>query len=292
MRILLTGGNGFIGRNIVDYFAGHYDIAAPSSRELDLSDEVAVEKYFQLNKFDIVIHSAVRPGHRNSKNPANQLFLNTRMFFNIIRNSGRFKRLISLGSGAVYDIRKPMVKVSEDYFDSHVPFDEHGFSKYIIAKHMEKLDNVVKLRVFGVFGKYEDYTIRFISNAICKTIFNLPITIKQNRRFDYLYIDDLMPVFNHFIHNEAQHTAYNVCPHKAIDLHTIAKMVLDRSQKDLPILVAEPGMGIEYSGNNSRLMKEMPGLNFTPLGEAIDLLYSWYENHLDSIDPKLLLTDK
>lgn len=292
MRILLTGGSGFIGKNIIEVLGKNYDILAPGSRELDLSDEFAVEKFFQRNNIDIVIHSAVRPGHRNAKDPSNQLFVNTRMFFNIIRNAGRFQRLISLGSGAVYDIRKPMIKVTEEYFDTHVPADEHGFSKYIIAKHMEKLDNAVKLRVFGIFGRYEDYTIRFISNAICKTLCALPITIRQNRSFDYLYIDDLIPVLEHFIHKPAQHSAYNVTPDKAVDLYTIAELVRARSGKELPIIVSELGLGPEYSGDNGRLRSEIPGLNFTPLVEAVDRLYGWYEEHFREIDRERLLVDK
>jgi len=292
MKIFLTGGSGFVGRNVIDSLSERYEILAPGSNELDLKDEIAVENFFLQNDIDIVIHSAVRPGHRNSKDPSNQLYLNTRMFFNIIRNAYRFQRLISLGSGAVYDIREPMVKVTEDYFDSHVPADEHGFSKYIIAKHMEKLDNVVKLRIFGVFGRYEDYAIRFISNAICKTLYNLPITIRQNRRIDYLYIDDLMPVLEYFIHHPVQKSAYNVTPNKAIDLYSIAEIVRERSGKDLPIIIAEPGMGPEYSGDNGRLLAEIPSLNFTPLVEAVDRLYCWYDDHRDSIDSGMLLKDK
>jgi len=292
VKLFLTGGSGFVGKNIIEALGERHDILAPGSRELDLSDEVAVENFFQQNDINVVIHSAVRPGHRNAKDPSNQLYLNTRMFFNIIRNAGRFQRLISLGSGAVYDVRNPMVKVTEDYFDTHVPADEHGFSKYIIAKHMEKLGNAVKLRVFGVFGKYEDYTIRFITNAICKTLCDLPITIRQNRRFDYLYIDDLMPVLEHFIHNPARQSAYNVTPDKAVDLYTIAEMVLARSGKELPIVVSEPGMGPEYSGDNGRLRAEIPGLDFTPLVESIDRLYGWYEENFREIDRERLLDDK
>ena len=52
----------------------------------------------------------------------------------------------------------------------------------------------MELRLFGVFGRHEDYAIRFISNAICKTLFDLPITLRQNRTFSYLYVDDLGPI--------------------------------------------------------------------------------------------------
>jgi GDP-L-fucose synthase len=292
MNLLLTGGSGFIGRNIVEAFSGRHTIVAPASRELDLTDERAVASFFTANSIDVVIHSAVRPGHRNASDPSGQLFVNTRMFFNLMRHSDRFGRMIFLGSGAVYDVRQPMVKVSEEYFDTHVPADEHGFSKYIIAKYAEKSENVVKLRLFGIFGRHEDYAIRFISNAICKSLFDLPITLRQNRRFDYLYVDDLMPVLEHFILNDAGHTSYNVTPDSAVELLDVAEMVRSRSGKDIPIIVGEQGLGPEYSGDNSRLRGEIPEIAFTPINEAIDRMYSWYEENIQMIDREKLLVDK
>lgn len=292
MNILLTGGSGFIGRNIVEAFSGRHTVFAPASRELDLTDERAVAGFFSGNSIDVVIHSAVRPGHRNAKDPSNQLFVNTRMFFNLMRHSDRFGKMIFLGSGAVYDVRNPMVKVGEGYFDTHVPADEHGFSKYIIAKYAEKSENVVKLRLFGIFGRYEDYAIRFISNAICKTLFDLPITVRQNRRFDYLYVDDLIPVLEHFMRVDAGNTSYNVTPDSAVELLSVAEMVRERSGKDIPIVVGQPGLGPEYSGDNSRLRGEMPQIAFTPIVEAIDRLYGWYESNMAMIDREKLLVDK
>lgn len=291
--VLLTGGSGFIGRNIREQLSDRYTVISPSHRELDLTDEAHVREYFLRNDIDVVIHGAVKPGHRNA--PPDQsglLDANTRMFFNIMASADRFRKMIFLGSGAVYDMRHYKAKMEEEYFGTHVPVDPHGFSKYIIAKYLEHRQNVVKLRLFGVFGKYEDYSIRFISNAICKALFDLPITIKQNRRFDYLYIDDLMPVLVHFIENQAEHITYNVTPDAAVDLYSLAEMVRCRSGKDLPIVVGEPGLGPEYSGDNGRLRAEIPELTFTPLVDAIDRLYGWYENSKDSLDRELLLTDK
>jgi nucleoside-diphosphate-sugar epimerase len=292
MKIMITGGSGFIGKNLVEILSRNYEIQIPSRQELDLVDDAAVRNFFKGHTFDVVIHSAVKPGHRNAQDPSHQLSTNTRMFFNIMRNSNLFGKMIFLGSGAVYDTRIPLVKVKEDFFDSHVPSDEHGFSKYIAAKYVERMENVVKLRLFGIFGKYEDYTIRFISNAICKTLFDMPITIRQNRRFDYLYVDDLMPIIDYFINNKGRFVAYNVTPDNSVDLCSIAELVRIRSGKNLPILVREQGMGSEYSGDNSRLREEIPNIVLTPLHEAIDRLYGWYEANINLIEKSKLLLDK
>lgn len=291
MKIFLTGGSGFIGRNLIEYLKAKYQVFAPSHKELELLNENAVREYFNRHKFDIVIHSAVRPGHRNAKDPSSQLYNNLRMFINIERNSEKFGKLIFLSSGAVYDVTKPMVKVKEEDFDTYVPEDEHGFSKYIIAKHIEKINNAVELRIFGIFGKYEDYTIRFISNAICKTLLDLPIMIKQNRRLGYLYVDDLMPIIDYFINNDHVHKAYNVTPDESMELATLAEKVRNISGKDIPI-INEKTMGIEYSGDNLRLRREMVGFKFTPIDLAIEKLHSWYIENKPLINKQLLLTDK
>jgi GDP-L-fucose synthase len=234
----------------------------------------------------------VKPGHRNAKDLTNQLSNNTRMFFNIARNGDRFQKMIFVSSGAAYDMRHYIPKMNEEYFDSYVPVDELGFSKYIAAKFIGQMENIVELRLFGVFGKYEDYSIRFISNAICKSLFHLPITIKQNRCFDYLYIDDLMPVIDYFLENRGKYKCYNVTPDEAVELKVLAEIIHNISGKNVPILIAEDGMGIEYSGDNSRLHEEISGIKFTSISDSIHQLYQWYEKNLHLINEKELLFDK
>lgn len=292
MKIFITGGSGFIGRNLIEYLSQKHEIFAPTHKELDLLDEVAVAEFFRQHYFDVVIHGAVRPGHRNANDPTGQLFHNSRMFFNIVRNTDRFRKMIFLSSGLVYDMRYYIPKMKENYFDKHVPGDEGGFSKYISAKYIERMENIVELRVFGIFGKNEDYSIRFISNAICKTLFDLPITIKQNRRFDYIGIDDLMPIIDHFVQSNSNYRAYNVTPDKSIDLYNLAEKVKMISDKQLPIVVMQPGMGVEYSGDNSRLRMEIPQLDFIHIDDSITQLYEWYSKNINLINREYLLYDK
>ncbi len=292
MNILVTGGSGFIGRNIVEYFKGGHTVLAPTHGELELTDEDAVRQYFSSHKIDIVIHSATKPGHRNAKDATRLFHNNTRMFFNLARCAGSFQKMLVLSSGAIYDMRYYQPKMREEYFDTHVPDDEHGLSKYVCAKYLERTDNIVELRLFGVFGKYEDYAIRFISNAICKTLFDLPITLRQNRRFDYLFVDDLMPILEHFLFNKGEFSSYNVTPDHAVELKLLAEKVKSISKKNLPIVIAQDGMGMEYSGDNTRLHREMPTLVFAPIDIAIATLFRWYQENMHSIDRECLLVDK
>lgn len=291
--ILLTGGNGFIGRNILESFlVDKYRIEAPSSKELNLIDERNVQQYFASHHPDIVIHAAVKPGHRNVKDSNNLFFSNTRMFFNLERYSANYEKMLVIGSGAIYDNRNYCPKMKEEDWLVNMPIDEHGYCKYVCEKVIANSKNIYDLRVFGVFGRYEDYAIRFISNAICKTLFDLPVTIKQNRKFDYLYIDDLMPVLDWFIGNNPNHKAYNVTPDHSISLFDLALLIREISGKQsLPIIVAEKGMGLEYSGDNSRLRAECD-IRFLAIESAVRQLYHWYESQQGNLKKELLLIDK
>lgn len=297
MRVLVTGGSGFIGRNLVEYLSTNHDVLAPTHAELDLSDPSALDRWFAVHQVDVVVHGAVRPGHRNTPDPSRQLWTNLRMFFGLIRNAHHYGRLVFLSSGAVYDIARPLDRVAEADLGLSLPSDEHGLSKYAISRYLEQVHrsgaaDVVELRLFGVFGKHEDYAIRFVSNAICKSLFDLPITLRQDRMFSYLYVDDLGPIVERFLGGPHAQAAYNVAPGWTDSLLGLAERVRARSGRDVPIVVGEPGSGLPYCASNARLMSEFPDLAFTPVRSAIDALYDWYQANRAAIDRSALLVDK
>jgi GDP-L-fucose synthase len=293
MKILVTGGNGFIGKNIKEsYLAQKYSIVAPSRLELDCSDDKSVEAFFKKHSFDVVIHSAAKAGHRNAADTSNLFLTNSRMMFNLLKHQNSWGKLLNMGSGAIYDMQNYIPKMPETYFGTYIPKDEHGYNKYILGKLLPSLNHVYDFRIFGIFGKYEDYAIRFISNAICKSLFDLPITLRQNKKFDYLYINDLMPILEHFIENNPTEKAFNITPDHSVELLKIAELVKTISQKDIEIKVAQDGLGLEYSGDNSLLRKEIPNFQFTPIEDSISELYDWYLNNKVSLIKDSLITDK
>jgi UDP-glucose 4-epimerase len=293
MNVLLTGGSGFIGKNITESFlAEKYNILPPPHSKLDLLEQDSVDEYFDKNRIDLIIHCACKPGHRNAKNTEDVFYCNTKMFDNLLNNRTKWKKMIMLGSGAVYDCRNYQPKMSEEYCGKNIPVDEHGLSRYTIAKQAEAFDNIYELRLFGVFGKYEDWHIRFISNAICKTLFDLPITIKQNRKFDYIYIDDLMSILDYFIQNNPKNKVFNVTPDCSIELLELAGIVNKIAGKNLPVKISQSGLGLEYSGENTLLKKEIKDLTLTPVNQAIGELFQWYASQKKKINAELLMVDK
>ena len=292
-RILLTGGSGFIGRNILESFLNKkYQIIAPRSYELNLLDTSSVDGYFKDKEFDVVLHSGCKPGHRNAKDPTNLFYANTRMFQNIERHKDKYGKFLNFGSGAIYDTDRSISNVKEEDVFKYLGENEHSFCKYVVGKQIEKLDNFVDLNIFGIFGKYEDWEIRFISNSICKAVYNLPITLRQNRRFSYLFVNDLMPILDWFIENEPRYSFYNIVPDENVELLEIANIIKEISGADLEIKVALDGYSLDYTGSNMRLRGEISNLQFSSLYDSISLLFDIYKNNLNMINKSRLLVDK
>jgi UDP-glucose 4-epimerase len=288
LKIFLTGGGGFIGRNIVELLGDKYDFFYPSSQELDLTNTDAVLDYLKKNNVDIVIHAANVGGNRSRKWEGVDWVLekNLQMFFNLVRCKDYYKRMIVFGSGAEYDKRNDIVKAKEEDSDKNMPSDYYGFAKYIMAEYARNVDFITHLRLFGVYGKYEDYQIRFISEAICRTFLDMPITINQNVYFDYLYINDFIKILDYFIINKPKHTFYNVGRGKIIDLMSIAKKVLSLADKNTPIIINKPGLNKEYSCNIDRLKSEIVDPSFTDFNQTLVELRAYYRSIKSKLDLK------
>lgn len=276
-NVLITGANGFVGKNLSEQLNIKYSLLTPLRAELDLLDEEKVDSYFKNHKIDVVIHAAVVGGSRKEEQVDSALSQNLRMFFNIIKNKKYFKKMIFLGSGAEYDKSKPIIDVTENDFGKSIPNDEYGFFKYICSKYIETQENIVSLRIFGLFGKYEDYRYRFISNAICQNISKFPITINQNVFFDYVFIDDFVKIVDYFIDHKPKHNFYNIGTGKKIDLLTIANLINEVADKKSEIIVKNDGLNKEYSCNNQRLMDELGDFEFSNIKDSIKNLYYWYQ---------------
>ncbi len=286
MKILITGGNGFIARSLFEQLNKEYSVFSLNRNDLNLLDYLRVFDYIKNSQFDVIIHTATYDATPkfSTKNPLKVLENNLKMFFNLARCKGYFNKMIYFGSGAEFGRENWIPKMKEDYFDQHVPIDQYGFSKYLMTKHTQLNSNIYNLRLFGVFGKYDDWRYRFLPNVCCRAVFNLPIMINQNNSFDYLDIDDLIKIVTWFIKNNPKKKAYNVCTGKVNNFKSLAKKVSEISSKNLDLIIKTEGPGIEYSGDNSLLLKELKNFEFTPIDVSINNLYEWYDENKHTIE--------
>jgi GDP-L-fucose synthase len=275
----------------VEDLGERYQITAPTSSELNLLDADCVREFLRAGNFDAVVHTATTRSNRRTGAPDDMLDRNCRMYFNLARNQQFFGKMLHFGSGAEYHRAGLPARVSETYFDTHVPTDPYGFSKYICTKHAETQENIFVLRLFGVFGKYEAWDVRFISNACARAVKGLPIVIRQNVKFDYLYVRELAGLLAWFLEHEPRDKAYNVCRGEAYTLLQLAEMVSAAAGGAPEIIVRNPAMGAEYSADNTRMTAEMGGFTFRAMSDCVRELYRWYQEHANQIDAKQLTFD-
>lgn len=268
-RVLLTGGSGFIGRNIIEHLQQVSYLYAPLRSELNLLDEMAVRYFLEKNHIEIVIHAANPNPVKNSLDKQDSMFEDSiRAFINLYHAQEVYERMYTFGSGAEYDKSRDIIMIREEDIGRSIPYDSYGLSKYLMNQLIDQSDKQCNLRIFGCFGP-TDHESKFITHAIqcCKK--NLPITIRQDCYFDYMYVSDLGRVLEYFIYNVPKYKAYNVCTGKRHSLKEIAKCVRDQMKTDNDIILLKPGMNREYTGCNERLINELGDFEFTPLENGI-----------------------
>ncbi len=292
-KILITGATGFVGRNVKEYLEQHnreYQIYAPSSKELDCLDEVRVGKFLKEHHFDYVLHFAVYgDGIDHSKDGTRILDYNLRIFLNFYKNAEFFGKMYYTGSGAEYDKRRDIASVTEEEIGSAIPVDAYGLMKYTIGQLIEQSKNIYNFRLFGIFGKYEYYPTKFISNVCCKALKGLPLTMRQNVYFDYLWVDDFCRMVECFLHHEPRFHTYNMVSGRRVSLLEICETLTRISGRKLPIYVCREGLANEYTASNERLLREYADCVITPLEQAVGELYQWYAQREEKIDLYKLL---
>jgi UDP-glucose 4-epimerase len=294
MKILITGVNGFVGRNLKEYFKNIelYDVYAPTEIELDLTNSHEVEKFFLCNEIDCIIHSATVL-QINKKYSSDVCELNLRMFFNLYRFKSNDSKLINLGSGSEYNRDYWVSNMNETYFDNHVPEDSHCFSKYIMSKFITSSNDetLLHLRIFGIFGKYEDYRNKFISNCVAKNLKKLPIIINQNVCYDYICVEDFSRIVEKLIKNYPKIRVLNVTPNKSTDLISINNIIQKFLNIETGCKILIEGYGTEYTGDNTNLLKSIGDFEFTPVEESIADLVSYYSKNIHLLDKDELRND-
>jgi GDP-L-fucose synthase len=285
-KILITGGDGFIAKSLNDSFSSDYEIDLCNRQKLDLLDTRKVYNYLKENKFDAIIHSATYDAAPDfsDKDPDKVLHNNLAMFYNLARCEKYFGKMIYFGSGSEFGRENWKLNMGEDHFDKHVPLDwPYGFSKYIMSKYTLSSNNIYNLRVFGLFGEYDDWRYRVISNFCCKAVLGLPIVVKKNVLFDFVYINDLCKVVEWVIDNNPKYNIYNVCNGVSHEYKKLAQKVIDISGKKLDLIIEDEDLTSASSGNNSRLLSELDGFKFTSIDESIKEIYNYYNENIDVI---------
>ena len=273
-NILLTGSGGFIGKHLKEYFK-EYNLFAPRSFQLNLLDNVETAKYLKENNIEFIIHCA-SCGVRITPDATLEDVAkpNMEMFNNLAKSE---LPMITIGSGAEYDKSRPLVNIKEEDFGKSIPKDPYGYSKYLISKEIEKRDNILNLRLFGIYGFGEDKS-RVTSCIINDNLAHRPVTLNQNVVFDFIWIEDFCRIVEYFITHPTKEKFINICPTKSIEIVELANIVNEFSDYKSEIIVKNQGLNLEYTGNNKRLLNIIPDFEFTSYEDGMKEFYMEVRN--------------
>ena len=268
-RVLLTGGSGFIGRNIQKPLSERCILYAPARKELNLLDETAVRQYLQDNQIEIVIHSANPNPVKNQLDAKESMFEDSlRIFMNLYQAQPFYERMYLLGSGAEYDKSKEISLIREEDAGRSLPYDSYGLAKFIMNQLSMGSEKLYNLRIFGCYGATDHFS-KFITHCIHCCMSQENITIRQDCYFDYMQVLDLAEILDYFIYHVPKYRVYNVCTGTRVLLSEIAQMVREEMHSDSEIILLQEGLNREYTGDNSRLLEEIGDFSFTSLREGI-----------------------
>jgi len=307
MKILVTGGAGFIGSHIVDAYidAGHDVVVIdnlstgkrgnlnPKARlfELDICSKEASE-VFEAEKPDILNHHAAQIDVRiSAEDPVFDLKVNVGGLVNLLeagKKNGLKKVILASSGGAIYSDKaeKPS---TEDSLAG--PLSPYGLNKLICEHYLSMYERVcgikwVALRYANVYGPRQNhkgeagvvaiFIDRLLSGGV-PTIFG---DGKQTR--DYVFVEDVVEA-NRLTLAEDMSGIYNVGTAVETDVNGIFSMIRELSGASCEPKYGEKNSSelLRSSVEPKRFIEKKGWRPSVRLDDGIVKTFEWFKNKIE-----------
>jgi len=232
LKILITGANGMVGRNIAEFEKSkNYALLTPSSKELNLLDRKSVDNYIQRKRPDIVIHCAGIVGgiQANMAQPVKFLVENTQMGLNIIMSAyeANVKQFINMSSSCMYP-REAINPLGEELIlkGELEPTNEgYALAKITstrLCEYINREDAIFEYKTVipcNLYGKYDKFdpkhshmlpaVIKKIHEAKINGQLTLDIWGDGEARREFMYAEDLADFVYYALEN-FEHMPQNI----------------------------------------------------------------------------------
>ena len=246
-QIFIAGQEGMVGSALLNLLKkNNLKIINCKRKDLDLTNQDKVEKWFRKNRPDIVINAAGKVGGilDNSLNPADYIYENTMISFNIINSSLRngVKKFINLGSVSSYP-RKSRIPIKEDYLlsSSLEPTNEaYAIAKiasikychYIKETYKKEFISLQPANLYGIGDKF-DLSKSHVIPALLKKFHIAKIKNKKKVEIwgsgkserEFLHVEDLTRASLFCMKNKIHHSILNVGSSDCISIRRLASLI-------------------------------------------------------------------
>ncbi|NLN31528.1 MAG: NAD-dependent epimerase/dehydratase family protein [Bacteroidales bacterium] len=314
MKVFITGSAGFIGSHVCEHFIArgyqvigldNFDNFYPRSikennlkfirkserflfHEGDIRDRVLLNKIFDDNRFDLVIHLAAKAGVRPSIEKVEEYYdVNVNGTLNILEamRTHNVRKLLFASSSSVYGNNTKLPFSESDPVDNPVsPYASTKKSGELLChvySHLYGFD-ITCLRFFTVYGPRQrpDLAVykftRLIDEGKTVDIYGDGTTSR-----DYTYIDDILNGIDRAADIREGFHVYNLGESESVELLSLVKMIEEALGKKavLNYLPMQPGDVKNTYADISKARNELgydPGYDFRKgLGKFIE----WYREN-------------
>ena len=312
MKILITGGNGFIGSKLVEILSQEHRVSIVdndltyglvSSTELEKYYEYRQQKWKNVGKVlkgdvrdadvglrafrsrpDIVIHLAAYPRAKLVQtNPLEGISQIVDGTTNMLWHAEKFgvKKFVYVSSSMVYGNYRD--GTSED--DDTKPTNIYGEAKLMgerLTKHFAQRSGLKYniIRPSGVYGP-GDLPDRVLSKFFEAAMSNKPLHVHNGKnKVDFTYIDDTVVGIAKVTLSEVYNTSFNITAGKAISLQMAAKEVIRITKSKSKIIDTGrnqlyPDRGMLDINRAKKLIKYTPQYDFKT---GLKKYYEWLQN--------------
>lgn len=298
-KIYIAGHTGLVGSSIFRKLQaeGYKNLIYRTHKELDLSNQVAVEAFLKKERPEYLFLAAAKAGGiwANNTYPADFIYINLVIQTNVIHNAylQGVKKLLFLGSSCIYPRLAPQ-PIKEEYILTG-PLEPTNES-YAVAKiagikmcqsynrqYRTNFISVMPTNIFGPGDNFDLETSHVLPALIRKfheaRISDTPVIIwgTGNPRREFLYVDDLADACLFLMNNYNGNEIINIGVGKDISIKDLAELVgevvgyngeivFDSSKPD--------GMPVKRLDVNR--INALGWKAITDLREGIEKTYQWY----------------
>lgn len=302
MKILITGGTGFIGRNLVPYLKskGYEVFLLIQEQEIkkikrehinavlwkNLLEENDIKDIYGniVNDIDVTIHLASYGVNFLEKDLEKMVNVNINLSLKLIENLYKLNcnKIILTGSGFEYKYTGKKL-TEENLLYPNTLYSATKSSSIALSQSLAKIKNIktITLRLFNIFGEYENKNRLLPSLFLNKNKENIPFTFGEQIR-DFLYIKDVISAYEKVLSNDIfDNEIYNVCSSKEISIHDfillaaekIAIPIKNLKFGEIPYRKGEP---MHIVGNNRKFCEKFNWKQEYTLSSGIELMYKNY----------------
>lgn len=313
MKIIVTGGAGFIGGNFVHYMLGKYNDyqiicldALTYAGNMETIEPVMDNPHFTFIKGDIADREFIYQLFEQEKPDIIVNFAAESHVDRSIENPGIFLQTNVVGTGVLLDAcrkfgiqRYHQVSTDEVYGD--LPLDRpdlffteetpiHASSPYSASKASSDLLVQAYHRTFGIpvtisrcsnnYGPYhfpEKLIPLMIANALADK--ELPVYGKGENVRDWLYVEDHCSAIDRIIHDGKVGEVYNVGGHNEktnLEVVQVILKELGKSEDLIHYVTDRPGHDMRYAIDPSKIKAELGWEPTTCFDEGIKKTIKWY----------------